>query len=207
MRVFSVGSWSNFGSMVISIALLGFGVAGTLLTIVSSRVRRNPDPWLVFSALALAPSMAVAHSVAQLVPFNPVPHHERPGTALVDRRVLRALRDPLPRRRDLHRHDVRHVLEPHAHPLLLEHAGLRTRRPPRARRDVPLPADFLIYPLVGIAVLPALLCCVHWDSAKERFDVAAVDAVLCLAIALVSFGIRPVRAVSVSDFKPAECRR
>ena len=32
MRVFSVGSWSNFGSMVISIALLGFGVAGTLLT-------------------------------------------------------------------------------------------------------------------------------------------------------------------------------
>ena len=31
MRLFAVGSWSNFGSMVISICLLGFGLAGTLL--------------------------------------------------------------------------------------------------------------------------------------------------------------------------------
>ena len=30
MRTFAVGSWSTFGSMVISIALLGYGLAGTL---------------------------------------------------------------------------------------------------------------------------------------------------------------------------------
>ena len=72
MRVFSVGSWSNFGSMVISIALLGTGVAGTLLTFLGDRVRRNPDGWLSVSAFAFGPSMAVAHTVAQHIPFNPV---------------------------------------------------------------------------------------------------------------------------------------
>jgi hypothetical protein len=30
MRCFAVGSWSTFGSMVISMALLGFGLAGRL---------------------------------------------------------------------------------------------------------------------------------------------------------------------------------
>ena len=72
MRVFSVASWSNFGSMVISIALLGFGLAGTLLTLLSGRVREKPEAWLAASSFALGPSMAVAHVLAQRVPFNPV---------------------------------------------------------------------------------------------------------------------------------------
>ena len=72
MRVFAVASWSNFGSMVISIALLGFGLAGTLLTLLQARVRRAPDAWISSSAFALAPSIALAHAVAQQVPFNPV---------------------------------------------------------------------------------------------------------------------------------------
>ncbi|HUI72426.1 MAG TPA: hypothetical protein VL354_18045, partial [Spirochaetia bacterium] len=72
MRVFSVSSWSNFGAMVISIALLGFGLAGTLLTFLSRRVRRSPDMWLFASSFALGPSMAIAHVLAQRVPFNPV---------------------------------------------------------------------------------------------------------------------------------------
>ncbi|HYW82668.1 MAG TPA: hypothetical protein VFB30_05405, partial [Spirochaetia bacterium] len=72
MRAFSVASWSNFGSMVISIALLGFGLAGTLLTLLGNRIRTNPDTWLASSAFALGPSMAVAHALAQQIPFNPV---------------------------------------------------------------------------------------------------------------------------------------
>ena len=38
MRNFSVGSWSNFGSMVISIALLGFGLAGVILTFIQNKI-------------------------------------------------------------------------------------------------------------------------------------------------------------------------
>ncbi len=72
MRTFSVGSWSNFGSMVISIALLGNGLAGTLLTFFSERIRLNYDRWLAVSAVLLGPAMAAAHVAAQFVPFNPV---------------------------------------------------------------------------------------------------------------------------------------
>ena len=72
MRVFAVSSWSNFGSMVISIALLGYGIAGTILTLLEKRIEADPDPWLAWSAAALGPTMAGAYCVAQLVPFNPV---------------------------------------------------------------------------------------------------------------------------------------
>src|ERR1035437_8543024 len=72
MRTFAVGSWSNFGSMVISIGLLGIGLAGTLLTFFNERIKRNSDIWLRISALLLGPAMAGAHVAAQYVPFNPV---------------------------------------------------------------------------------------------------------------------------------------
>jgi len=72
MRTFAVGSWSNFGSMVISIALLGNGLAGTLLTFFNERIRRNADMWLKLSVLLLGPAMAGSYIAAQYVPFNPV---------------------------------------------------------------------------------------------------------------------------------------
>lgn len=72
MRCFAVGSWSNFGSMVISIALLGYGLAGTLLTFLEKRVERRADRWLSVSAALVGPSMALVHVAAQQLPFNPV---------------------------------------------------------------------------------------------------------------------------------------
>ncbi len=72
MRVFAVGSWSNFGSMVISIALLGIGLAGTLLTIFDLRLRRRATRLLKVTAVLFGPAMAGAEITAQKVPFNPV---------------------------------------------------------------------------------------------------------------------------------------
>jgi hypothetical protein len=72
MRCFAVGSWSNFGSMVISIALLGYGLAGTLITFLETRVERNADRWLSWTAALLGPCMALVHVAAQQLPFNPV---------------------------------------------------------------------------------------------------------------------------------------
>lgn len=72
MKTFSVGSWSTFGSMVISIALLGNGLAGTLLTFLNKKVRAHAEVWLRWSALALIPAMVLSHVTAQFIPFKPV---------------------------------------------------------------------------------------------------------------------------------------
>jgi hypothetical protein len=71
MRVFSVGSWSNFGSMIISTALLGFGLAGTLLTFLHKTVKATPNKWLSLTALATMPAMVLCFAAAQTIPFNP----------------------------------------------------------------------------------------------------------------------------------------
>jgi hypothetical protein len=72
MRVFSVGNWSTFGSLVISTALLGFGVSGTLLTFVISRIRKRIDSWMIYSGMLFVPTMALGHIVGQFIPFSPI---------------------------------------------------------------------------------------------------------------------------------------
>lgn len=72
MRVFSVASWSTFGSMVISIALLGFGLAGTILTFLQKKVKKEPEKWLTLANLALTPAIAFSYICVQYIPFNPV---------------------------------------------------------------------------------------------------------------------------------------
>jgi SAM-dependent methyltransferase len=71
MRTFAVGSWATFGAMVISIALLGFGLAGTILTFLQKRLEGKAGRWMAFCAVLLPLFMAVGHSLAQYVPFNP----------------------------------------------------------------------------------------------------------------------------------------
>lgn len=72
MRTFSVGSWSNFGAMVLSIALLGFGLAGTLLTFLQNTIKKDPEKWLRNLTFMFIPAMTLAHLLAQLVPFKPI---------------------------------------------------------------------------------------------------------------------------------------
>ena len=72
MRIFSVGGWTNFGSLVISTALLGIGLAGIILTFLSEWVERWSEAILSVSAISLPLLMSLATIAAQLVPFNPV---------------------------------------------------------------------------------------------------------------------------------------
>ena len=41
MRVFSVGSWAHFGSLVVSLAMLGFGLASAVMTVAKDWFARN----------------------------------------------------------------------------------------------------------------------------------------------------------------------
>ena len=203
MRVFAVASWSNFGAMVISIALLGFGLAGTLLTVLQERVRANPDAWLSSSAFTLAPSMALAHTLAQQVPFNPV-------LIATDASQLWwigafYLLYGLPFFvGGLFIGTIFTVLASRMHALYFWNmlgsglGGLLV-----LVSMFLFPPEFLLYPLVGIALLPALLCCVHWDPARDRFQVRMAEGLLCIVVCAASlFLVVRFGALRVSDFKP-----
>ncbi|MDR2922296.1 MAG: hypothetical protein LBU85_03010 [Treponema sp.] len=71
MRIFSVGGWSNFGSLVISTALLGIGLSGIILTFIDEWISWNYDIVLSVTAICLPLLMALAVAAAQMVPFNP----------------------------------------------------------------------------------------------------------------------------------------
>jgi SAM-dependent methyltransferase len=72
MRIFSVGGWSNFGSLVISTALLGIGLSGIILTFLEKWVNERAGTILPVCAISLPLLMALAVIAAQMVPFNPV---------------------------------------------------------------------------------------------------------------------------------------
>jgi len=202
MRSFSAGSWSSFGSMVISIALLGFGVAGTLLTFLGDRVRKNPDFWLSSSALALGPAMAFAHTLAQHVPFNPVLIASDSSQlwwigayyllyaipfffcGLFIGAVFTALSSRL------HTLYFWDMLGSGLGGLLI--LGLMFLFPP----------DKLIYPVVCLAMLPALLCCLRWDGVGQRFRLhGRALAFFLIANTAAFLGLALFGSLFVSDFK------
>ncbi|MDR0600978.1 MAG: hypothetical protein LBG42_01220 [Treponema sp.] len=72
MRIFSVGGWSSFGSLVISTALLGVGLSGIILSFMDEWVREYADSILSVIAIVLPLLMALGVVTAQMVPFNPL---------------------------------------------------------------------------------------------------------------------------------------
>lgn len=72
MRVFAVSNWSHFGSVVISIAMFGFGVFSTVLCVARGHFRRHWDRWLETALILTGPAFLLANTVAQRLPFNPI---------------------------------------------------------------------------------------------------------------------------------------
>ena len=72
MRLLSIGQWHHFAYMAISMALLGFGAAGSMLFLLFKRIRRNLEGWLVGLAAATAVSFCLAFSVSQKVSLDPL---------------------------------------------------------------------------------------------------------------------------------------
>ncbi len=72
MRVFSIASWAHFGSLVISIAMLGFGIASAVMCVGKSWIERHRDGLAKACLLAFGPLLAGANGIAQQLPFNPI---------------------------------------------------------------------------------------------------------------------------------------
>ncbi len=71
MRLFSIIQWHHFAYMIISLALLGYGVSGTVLAVTQHLWRKRFAP-VYLANLVLFGAFAVgSYLIAQKVPFNP----------------------------------------------------------------------------------------------------------------------------------------
>src|SRR5712671_7246449 len=72
MRIFSVGSWAHFGSLVVSLAMLGFGLTSAVMCIGKGWFERHWKGAVKGALLAFGPLMVVCNLAAQQVPFNAI---------------------------------------------------------------------------------------------------------------------------------------
>jgi len=68
-RIFSISLWYHFAFMIISIAMLGIGASGTILSL--NLKLRNPSYISIYSLL-LGISISLSYLLSNLIPFDPV---------------------------------------------------------------------------------------------------------------------------------------
>lgn len=72
MRVFSVGTWAHFGSLTVSMAMLGFGVMSAIMCIGTDFFHRHWSGLMRIALLSFGPLMVLGNTLAQWVGFNPI---------------------------------------------------------------------------------------------------------------------------------------
>jgi hypothetical protein len=208
MRIFAVGSWSNFGSLVISIALWGIGLAGTLLTLFNHRLRQHAARLLRVAAILLGPSLAGSYIAAQQVPFNPVMIGQD-QTQLVWLGLYFVI---------------------YAVPFFIGAVFVGTIFVELQHRIhqvyfwnmlgsgfggafilglmVLVPPERLIAPLIILTTVSALLCFMEPDPGTQRLQIPIVPPFLLILIMLATIGWIVVDGkISVSEFKPISYAR
>jgi hypothetical protein len=69
-RLFSIIQWHHFAYMMISVALLGYGAAGTCVSLLRERLAPRTELAFAISAALFGASAAAAFLLAQRLPFN-----------------------------------------------------------------------------------------------------------------------------------------
>ena len=72
MRIFSVGSWAHFGSLVVSLAMLAFGLVSAVMCIGKFWFARHWQGVAAAALIGFAPLLVGANLMAQQVPFNAI---------------------------------------------------------------------------------------------------------------------------------------
>ena len=72
MRIFAVGSWAHFGSLVVSLAMLGFGLTSAVMCIFPKWFERHWRILSTLSLLAFGPLAVGSNLIAQQFPFNAI---------------------------------------------------------------------------------------------------------------------------------------
>src|SRR5262245_21656518 len=72
MRIFQVGSWAHFGSLVVSLAMLGFGLTSAVMCISKDWFDQHWRGVATTSLLLFGPLAVGANLLAQQIPFNAI---------------------------------------------------------------------------------------------------------------------------------------
>ncbi|WP_026293518.1 hypothetical protein [Rudaea cellulosilytica] len=72
MRIFSVGSWAHFGSMVVSLAMMGFGLTSVVMCAANDWFDKHWQGVANVSLLVFGPLIVAANLLAQQIPFNAI---------------------------------------------------------------------------------------------------------------------------------------
>ncbi len=72
MRIFAVGSWAHFGSLVVSLAMMGFGLASAVMCVAKPWFERHAATVAGTALLLFGPLAVGANLLAQTLPFNPI---------------------------------------------------------------------------------------------------------------------------------------
>lgn len=72
MRIFAVGSWAHFGSLVVSLAMLAFGLVSAVMCVGTPWYERRWRGLSTAAVLAFGPLAILANLAAQQVPFNAI---------------------------------------------------------------------------------------------------------------------------------------
>ena len=72
MRIFSEGSWAHFGSLVVSLAMMGFGLTSAVMVLARAWFERHWFGVIAGSLVLFAPLAVGANLAAQQLPFNPI---------------------------------------------------------------------------------------------------------------------------------------
>ena len=70
-RIFSIIQWQSLSSVVISLALLGFGASGTFLTLFRSRIERNYPTYFLAFLFLFPVTLCLGFILYCRTPFNP----------------------------------------------------------------------------------------------------------------------------------------
>src|SRR5437870_5254596 len=72
MRLFSIVLWHHFAYMMISVAMLGYGAAGTLVALAQHSLLKRFESTFVAAAACFGVTAVAAFLLAQKVAFNPL---------------------------------------------------------------------------------------------------------------------------------------
>ncbi len=71
LRLFALAQWHHFAYMVISLALLGYGVSGTVIALAQRRLLARFEAMFIAAILLFGISAVACALIAQRIPFNP----------------------------------------------------------------------------------------------------------------------------------------